>query len=258
MRYEDYKVEDMTFTTKEDWTEEEMKEFLDTCPECKDNEGTIKALNDLLCSINQGTVKVTQYFSINKSSAKSFAKNHEYVGYSESYLHEGLWVWLDGDKHWINSKWNITDALADMKNLKRRFNVISDKYKKKEKDFLTKKRSTEYIEKNESQILASRRAMAWLNGIRLEVPTKITKDDCLTNDKLSQYTPETKGFYGSNYRYHNEYGELTFFEQPVTEEEANHISEVITEAARKVSLIIDRCNVELQEIQEKYREMKGE
>ena len=259
MRYEDYKVEDMVFTTKENWTEDEMREFLNTCPECRDNEETIKALNNLSNAIRSGIVKVNMYGNINKTSAKAYARNHLHIYYGEQRYGEGscLYVWLDGAKYTIRNTWTINDLLNYVEDVNRRFSYITDQYKKKEKTYITKKKNTEYTEENKSQILASRKALAWLNNMRLEVPSSIQVDDWY-DSKLPEYRAETKNFYGSNYRWRNEYGELTFFDHPITEEEANHLSEVLAEASRKVSLIIDRCNVELQEMQEKYREMKGE
>ena len=81
MRYEDYKVEDMVFTNKEDWTEEEKKEFLDTCPEGKDTPEKIEALYALLDAIDNGEVKLNQYKDINKNSVAAYGKRHGNVVY---------------------------------------------------------------------------------------------------------------------------------------------------------------------------------
>ena len=253
MRYEDYKVEDMVFTTKENWTEQEMKEFLDTCPECKDNEDTIKALINIDQAIQNGTLKTNRYGDINKISAKSYAKNHPYVYYGECEKYYGddcLYVILDSKNEAVGSSWNIKRLLCNMEDIKRRFEYISDRYKKKEKEYVTKKEMAEYTEKYANRIILSRKAAAWLDDFRLEVPIGIEKKEW-----SPEYYAERKRFSGSNYYHTNDYGELTFFDYPITEDEAKKIIEVISEASRKVSLIMDRCKVELDEIFEKYRDM---
>lgn len=259
MRYEDYKVEDMVFTTKEDWTEQEMKEFLDTCPECKDNEDTIKALINIDQAIQNGTLKTNRYGDINKISAKSYAKNHLYVYYGKCGKYYGddcLYVILDGKNEAVgSSRWNINRLLCNMKDIRRRFEYISDRYKKKEKEYVTKKETAEYTEKYTDRIMLSKKAAAWLDNFRLDVPIGIEKKEWMDDNKLPEYYAKKKYFSGTNYYHTNDHGELTFFDYPITEDEAKKIIEVISEASRKVSLIMDRCKVELDEIFEKYRDM---
>ena len=180
MRYEDYKVEDMVFTTKEDWTEEEMKEFLDTCPECKDNEGSIRALIDIDEAIKNGTLKANRYSDINKLSAKSYAKNHPYVYYGKCgryYGNDCLYVILDGERKAVTGAWGIERILRDMENIKNRFEYISTKYKQKENEYVTKKEMAEYTDKYADRIILSRKAAAWLDDFRLEVPIGIEKKE---------------------------------------------------------------------------------
>lgn len=253
MRYEDYKVEDMVFTTKEDWTEEEMKEFLDTCLECKDNEGSIYALFELQKAIEDGIVKVNSLNDINKQSAKAYVKDKAYIYYGGGFRYtdeKRLYVILDGERWEIPDIYTIKRILNNYNNIEKRFRFIIQKYEKKEKEYATKKKMAEYTEKYADRIILSRKAAAWLDDFRLEVPIGIEKKEW-----SPEYYAERKRFSGSNYYHTNDYGELTFFDYPITEDEAKKIIEVISEASRKVSLIMDRCKVELDEIYEKYRDM---
>lgn len=254
MRYEDYKVEDMVFTTKEDWTEEEMREFLDTCPECKGNAASVAALNELLEAIENNGIKLNAYHEINRGSAKAYVKKHTgiYYGYCGCYRGDNMYVIIDGEKREINTSWNVKDLLKDINNIQWRFNRLAHKYKAQEEKYVTEKETTEYKKVNKDQIIASRMADEWLADFKLEVPVNVYERTWIRDD-LPKYESEMKKFNGWDFRFHNKYDELTFYNEPITKEEAEKIISVIQEASRKVSLIIDRCQVELQEIKESHR-----
>ena len=261
MKYEDYRVEDQVFTNKADWTEEEMKEFLDTCPESIGNEITLKALQQLLEDIENGTVKMDCFgTSINRNSGKAYAKKHDgiYYGNASRWRDENeLYVLVDGYKETISNDWRIRTIINKLNDVSDRFTILSSKYKEQEEKYRVEQETKNYTETNKSRIITSKRAYEWLDDCNIEMPIRVFEDDWkLNRDDIPDFRNETRRFRGYDYRDHNKYGELCFFNQPITEDEANHIIEVMQEASRKIGLILDRVEVELNEIKEKYRERR--
>lgn len=254
MKYEDYKVENMVFTTREDWAEEEMREFLDTCPECKNNTASVATLNELLEAIENNSIKLNSYHEINRGSAKAYVKKHAgiYYGCCGRYSGDNMYVIIDGEKREIGTFWDVKNLLKDINNIQWRFNRLAHKYKAQEEKYATEKTDAAYTTANREQIIASRMADTWLSDFRLEVPVRVSEKRWIRNE-LPLFETETKRFSGFDFRYHNKYDEMIFYNEPITKEEAEKIISVIQEASRKVSLIIDRCQVELQEIKENHR-----
>ena len=85
MKYEDYKIDDMVFMNKEDWTDEEKREVIDTFPESRGWEEKIEALKQLKIDIDNRVIKKNRYGELNGISTKAYAKRHELFYYKSEY-----------------------------------------------------------------------------------------------------------------------------------------------------------------------------
>ncbi len=258
MKYENYKIEDMTFNTKEDWTEEEMREFLETCPEGKETEKTIATLEQLIKDIEYGLLKTNAYGKIIGTSGKAYANKHDYIEYgitSRWAETQCVYVYVDGEKRSIRDSWDAKRCIEHLKDVPSRFKYpIQRKYKETEQKWKEQNEDTIYKAENRDRILASRIANAWMEEFRVQIPTSIKKNEWNRDEEFPEYKPVTKILRGWDYTNTNKYGELKFFNTPITEEDAKRLTEACQEASRKIELAMDKLELELREMKEKYRE----
>ena len=255
MRYEDYNMRDMVFNTKEDWTDEEKREFLDTCPEGKDNEKKKAVLEQMLVDIENNVLKLTKHKEIHFKSAESYAKGNAYLSMrSRRYCStKNLCIMIDGIDRYIERDYHIQILLEQMDNMTDRFENITRIYKEKEEKYRKENEEKQYEKENEERITTSVLAECWLNNVRLEVPTTI-KIDSLWN--RVDYVAQNISF--REYTRTNKYHELTFYDIPITKEDAEHIIKVMKEVSTEVSKIIERCNAEMVLMKHKYEEIRKE
>jgi len=253
MRYEDYNMGDMVFNTKEDWTDEEKKEFLDTCPEGKDNEKKKAVLEQMLIDIENNVLKLTKYKEIHFKSAESYAKGNEYLSMrSRRYCKtKNLCIMIDGIDRYIERDYHIKQLLELMDNLTDRFENITRIYKEKEEEYRKENEEKQYEKTNAERIEISSLAAQWLNNMRISVPDKIEKDDSLWR-VAGYYNTYNVEFNGYNYCWKNKYGELEFGNTPVTKEDAEYIVALMKESSAEIVKIINKCKTEITTIMGKY------
>lgn len=258
MKYEDYKVENLIFLTKEDWTEEEKKEFLDTCPEGKDTPKKIEALYYLLDAIDNGEVKVNQYHDINKNSAAAYGKRHGNVIYLSMMRYsncKSLYINVDGEEQEINSVWRIQMLIKDLQNINYRFKVVTELYKNRETQYKKKHEKEMYEETNRERIIANRIADAWLDSLRLEIPTEVKERDYWRSEQgIPEFEANTKNFRGYDFISKSNYGELKFYNKVVSKEDAEYISKVIERATWDLLPVMNKCRAAIEDLKEKYKD----
>lgn len=262
MKYEDYRVEDLVFLTREeeDWTEEEKREVIATFPEsCKTEEIRIELMS-LKKAVEDGVVKKSGYYKFNKNSARSYANRHDYIYYGDpayryysSYDKNKMYISIDGTYVTIDDTYDIERALNYLDDIDKRFVWIVRKYKETEKRYKTKNETKIYEETNKDRINANRLADAYLDKFKIEIPVKINAEKYRDED-LIRYYVDTKRISGWDFTYHNDYGEILWNGTPITTEDAEKIVAIMKEATRKAELIIDRVSIELRELKEKYNE----
>lgn len=258
MKYSDYKKEDLVFLTKETWTEEEMKEVIDTFPESRETEKIREALNKVLEAIENGTIKATEWGRINKQSAKAYANTHDYLRYGKykrSWYDESnyFYIVIDGDYRRLDDKWDVKRSITYLDNIADRFSHVSYKYREAEERYKKETETQNYEDENRERIIASRIADCYLCEFEINILDKLEVQR-YSDEKIPDYRTSRKNIRGNNYAYHNNYGEITFFGKVVSKEDAEKITEIMKEANRKAELIMDRVDVELREIKEKYRD----
>lgn len=257
MKYSDYRKEDLVFLTKEDWTDEEKMEVLNTFPESCETEQIREALNKVLKAIEDGTIKCSNYNYINKQSARAYANKHDYLRYgrpesnwcSDKYFY----VVIDGTYKTLNSKWHVEEAIKYLDDVDKRFTNIIRKYREAEERYKKETEEKNYEEINKERIIANRIADSYLDRFEISI-LKSIKGRSYSDEILPTYRTEYKQIRGGNYTYHNKYDEITFYGKVCSKEDAEKIIEIMTEANRKAEMIMDRVDIELREIKEKYRE----
>ena len=257
MKYSDYRKEDLVFLTKEDWTDEEKMEVLNTFPESCETEQIREVLNKVLKAIEDGTIKCSNYNYINKQSARAYANKHNYLRYgrpesrwcSDKYFY----VAIDGTYETLNSKWHVEKAIKYLDDVDKRFTNIIRKYREAEERYKKETEEKNYEEINKERIIANRIADSYLDRFEISI-LKSIEDRSYWDEILPTYRTEYKQIRGSSYTYHNKYGEITFHGKVCSKEDAEKIIEIMKEANRKAEMIMDRVDVELREIKEKYRE----
>ena len=258
MKYEDYRKEDLVFLTKTDWAEEEMKEVIDTFPESRKTEHIRKALNDILIAIEKGTLKTNTWNHINMQSAKAYANRHDYVWYgkpSSSRWDAGncFHIVIDGTYRRLDDKWDIKQAIKYLDNITERFNHISYEYREAEKRYKKETETQNYEDENRERIITNRIADQYLSAFSIRILNNL-ENYRYSDETIPDYRHSEKTVRGSDYRYCNSYGEITFCGKVCSEEDAEKIIEIMKEANRKAQMIMDRVDIELREIQEKYRD----
>lgn len=259
MKYEDYKVEEMMFTNKIDWTEEEMREVLDTFPESKNWEKKLAALKQLKKDIDDDVIKKNRYGELNGVSTKAYAKKHELFYYENEYdygySYNKFYIMIDGREEKIKYSSCVDHLIYLLSNdIKKRFDNISRLYKKKEDDWFKNDERNKYEEINKARIDAGERAYTWLQSTSLMITTGIQKDS--TGYSTYGYHPERWNlrlkFRGDDYCCRNSYGEFTFNGEPVSEEDANRICEICEDISKRTELLIRRYDAELNAMRLKY------
>ncbi len=260
MKYEDYRVEDLVFLTREEehWTEEEKREVLNTFPESCETEQIREALNQVLKAIEDGTIKCNNYNYINKQSAKAYANRHDYLRYGSTKSHwystdNHFYVVIDGTYKTLNREWDVKRVIEYLDDVDIRFTNVIRKYREAEERYKKETEEKNYEEINKDRINANRLADAYLDKFKIEIPAKINAEKYRDED-LTRYYVDTKRISGWDFTYHNDYGEILWNGTPITTEDAEKIVEIMKEATRKAELIIDRVSIELRELKEKYNE----
>ena len=261
MRYKDYKVEDQVFTNKEDWTDEEKREFLDTCPESKDTAEKIDVLRKVIADVESGVLKCSKYHDIHARSAEAYPKKSTKflrfrgIGYYGSKKH--LNINIDGIQRELRDIYSIKNIIETLDDLNRRFENVARIYKEKESRWKRNHDENVYEEENRERIIANRIAEQWLNAIRIEIPTEVKEDRVFFGrEEIPKYVAETKRFNGYDFAYINKYGELEFNGRVISKEDAEYISKVIERAMWDVLPIMNKMKAAIEDLREKY--MKGE
>ena len=258
MKYEDYKVENLTFLTKEDWTEEEKKEFLDTCPEGKDTPEKIEALYALLDAIDNGEVKVNQYKEINKNSGAAYGKRNSNIIHLSTMrysTHKALCINVDGEEKKIDCVWRIETLIKDLQDINYRFKVVTELYKNREAQYKKKHEKEMYEEVNRERIIANRIAYAWLDNIRAEVPVEVKERDYWRSEQsIPEFVANIKNFIGYDFISRSNYGELEFYGKVVSKEDAEYISKIIERATWDLLPVMNKCRAAIGDLKEKYKD----
>lgn len=258
MKYEEYKVENLTFSTKEDWTEEEKKEFLDTCPEGKDTPEKIEVLYALLEAIKNGEVKVNQYREINKNSGAAYGKRNGNVIYLSTMRYsdcKSLYINVDGEQQAIDSVWRIETLIKALQDVNYRFKVVTELYKNREAQYKKKHEKEMYEEVNRERIIANRIAYAWLDSLRLEIPTEVKERDYWRSEQgILEFEANIKNFRGYDFISRSNYGELKFYDKVVSKEDAEYISKVIERATWDLLPVMNKCRTAIEDLKEKYKD----
>lgn len=258
MKYSDYKEENLAFLTKTDWTEEEMREVLDTFPESNQTEQIREALNKVIEAIDNEIIKTNRWGEINKQSARAYANRHDYLMYSKgssswySYIN-GLYFCIDGEKFTLHYKSDVERSIQYLDDIKKRFKNICNKYAKSEERYKKEKETNDYETANRERIIANKIADCYLSKFELRI-LKSYKNYRYSDEDIPSYSTEDKTLRGSEFTWHNSYGEIEFHNKILSKEDAEKIIEIMKEANRKVELIMDRVDVELREIREKYED----
>ena len=261
MKYSDYKEEDLVFLTKTDWTEEEMREVLDTFPESKDTEKVREAVNKVIEAINNGVIKVNCWRNIDKRSAKAYANTHDYVSYGgirrNSFFagspDNEFYVCIDGYYKVIGDIYDAKNIIEYLDDVKKRFKDVSRKYCEREERYKKAMEVETYEKENRERIIANKIADCYLSKFELRI-LKSYENYRYSDEDIPSYSTEDKTFRGSAFTWHNSYGEIEFHKKVLSKEDAEKIIEIMKEANRKVELIMDRVDVELREIREKYED----
>lgn len=258
MRYEDYKVENLTFSTKEDWTEEEKKEFLDTCPEGRDTPEKIEVLYSLLDAIDNGEIKVNQYRDINKNSGAAYGKRNGNVVYLSTMrysTHKTLCIKVDGEEKEIDSVWRIETLIKDLQDINYRFKRIAMIYENEEAQYKKKHEKEMYEKANRERIVANRIAYAWLDSLRLEIPTEVKERDYWRSEQgIPEFVAESKNFRGYDFISKSNYGELKFYNKVVSKEDAEYIAKVIERATWDLLPVMNKCRAAIEDLKERYKD----
>lgn len=264
MRYEDYRVEDQVFTNKEDWTDEEKREFLDTCPESKDTNEKVKELRKFIEDVENGVIKQKKWDDINKRSGEAYVKkNCKYLQMISYRYGTGkyLGLYIDGKAREVRGSWEAERVIKDLDALDKRFETVRSIYLDKEARWKKDNERDLYEKENEERIIANMIAKQWLYAIRMEIPTEV-KEDTPYYKSTPEYRTESKRFNGSDYTYTNKYGELEFYGQIVTKEDAEYISKVIERATWDLLPVMNKTKAAIEDLKEKYKkiaeEKKGE
>lgn len=258
MKYSDYKVEDLVFLTKGDWTEEEMREVLNTFPESNQTEQIREALNKVIEAIDNEIIKTNRWGEINKQSARAYANKHNYLMYTKgssswySYIN-GLYFCIDGEKFTLHYKSDVERSIRYLDDIKKRFENICNEYAKSEERYKKEKEANDYETANRERIIANKIASCYLREFEIRI-LKNLENYRYSKEQIPEYTTETKRIRGNDFAYYNRYGEIEFRNKVLSKEDAEKITEIIKEANRKAELIMDRVNIELREIKEKYNE----
>ena len=251
MKYADYKKEDLVFVTKKNWTKKEMQEFLDTCPENEHLDDVLKELEKLSEAINNGEIKRNKWGELNKNSLKAYAKNTSYIhygktstGYWSTISDNDAYVMIDGDAKRITSWYdpkNLIDRCKDKNNIERRFKELSYKYEKAEQSWAKNIESKNYSAINEERIDANNKLDSILGYLNICVPNYCEDQSYDYGDGRRYISYRTNGKYlrGSDYTWHNSYGELLVNNVPLSTSKANELFDMTMEMSQKIKEIID-------------------
>lgn len=258
MRYEDYKIEDMVFTTKENWTEEEMKEWLDTCPDSNKIQDIRAALVQFKKDVENEVIKKNKWNDWNQSSLKAYSKKHAYIYCStDSWRQNTAYVTIDGNEKYMRRISDIDDVIAeiDKNDIKKRFENVIKRYVKKEETNKEWLENNAYKIKHKDRIIAGKKVVAYLRDFKIQYVSKLHTSGWESNGIPLFYTERTD-FNGWDFTHQSYFEEWKLSDIPVSKDDCEKIIEVIKEANRKISLIKKRVEIEIEEMEEKYRDLK--
>lgn len=251
MRYEDYKVENYTFTTKEDWTMKEMEEFLETCPETKNINEIKEALIQLREDIRNDVIKKSKYYIWYPASLKKYASEHPCIHWRDrTYDKNYLFVFVDGEEIMLGRSVGVDEVIKKIEesDIATRFERIKAKYIKKEEKHRKAVEEENYEAEHKDRIKLSDKLYRMLNDIKIEFPGRVY-------EQYGGYYTDLDRWSGWDYTHTNNYGELTMNKKPIFEEDLRHIEEVMAETIQKLRTIKEDLNAEMRIIEKKYREV---
>lgn len=254
MRYKDYKIEDCVFMNKELWTEEEKREVLDTFPETKGTEEKIAALEQLKIDVANGVLKTNRWGELNMRSSEAYAKRHpSFIYKRETYrCAAGFYINFDNNDYYIRTSYQIDKYINMLNCYESRFERMCAIYKNKENKYVKDNADNLYKETNKNRIDLSRQADCWLDAIRLQVATNISRTTY--RDGYDNYNFR-KEFSGFNWRNHNRYEEITMHGELLSEEDLQKVIELSKDLSERVSILIDKYNAEFELIRLKYKDI---
>lgn len=259
MKYADYRKEDLVFIKKEDWTREEMKEFIDTCPENEHLAEVLEELKGLSEAIDAGEIKRNKWGELNKNSLRAYAKNTSYIHYGKTG--SGYWrcvsdndayVMIDGDYRRItyrNDPQYIIDRYKDGGNIEQRFKELSYKYKNAEELWVKRIEKENYSAINKERIKANNRLDAILNRLDICIPNSCV-DDCYDygdGNYYVNYKANSTYLRGSDYTWHSSYGEILVNNVPLSTDKANELYDMTMEMSQKIEAIINEYKPKFKE-----------
>lgn len=251
MNYNEYKIEDLTFLkeTYKDWTTEEKKEFLDSCPENSGLPKTIEDLKGIKAAIESDEIKTNKWGEINKSSMKAYLKRNSTniiygVPYRKYWSSENNFYFnVDGAFAIIGGMLSIDNLIEkfDGGNIEERFKTLAEKYRQKEKDWSYKIETESYKATHKDQITANKILNAMLDAVRIELPTGVTIDSF-------GYTRTEK----YDFRFFNiphrtsQYGEITVNGVPFSEDKAKELTALVQEMTDKLLEVMNEYQGEIE------------
>lgn len=255
MKYENYKIESLIFMKGTDeWTIDEKREFLETCPENADLPRLINEMRNLLTAIDDEVVKTNTYGEINKNSLKSYAtKNNTMILYGSPWRRysysdsKDFYVCFDGSYSTFSRRYqveSIIEKLTDDKYIESRFNTLARAYAEKEDKWSKSVESDRYKATHSEQIKANRRLDAVLGQFNVLVPTAIEKRDTAFDGERFECKTAGLRLYSS----HNEYGEIMVNKAPLTQDQAENLTKMFMEMSTKIANIMNEYREDIDRV----------
>ena len=246
MTYNEYKIENLTFLKgTKDWTIEEKREFLETCPENKGLDKTLEDLKELKKALEEGLVKQREYHAINKNSLKAYlAKRDANIKYGRpwhSYLFsddKDFYIHLDGSYKCITHTYDVESLIKYIEsdeNTNSRFETLASTYSKKENDWSKGIEENRYRATHAEQIAANKKLDSIMSGLIVTAAVGFEnghfgRQEC----KFLTMRPTSDYWY-----HHSNYGEILVNNAPLTEAQATELTDMLMEMSKKVADIIN-------------------
>lgn len=256
MKYETYKIENLVFMKGTDnWSIDEKKEFLETCPENSELAKTIEGLKELKTALDDGVVKTNTYGEINKNSLKAYINRHDtYILYGKPnrrYFYsddsKDFYILADGSYNLISRGWDIDSLIekyTDDKYIEKRFDTLAHAYTEKEDKWSKQVESDRYKATHTEQIAANKKLDLVLDSLHVEVPVTFKENEWGRMECLKTQLRMTSDYWYS----HNEYGEILVNKTPLTEKQATELTDMIMEMSEKISAIVNEYKANIDQI----------
>ena len=255
MKYADYKIEKLIFLKgTDDWSVEQKKEFLDTCPENADLEKTIEDLKQLNEAIIDGTVKRNEYGEINKNSLKAYINKHDtnilYGRPARRYFYsddsKDFYILFDGSYFIFSRGYQVNDLiekLTDDKYIEKRFDTLARSYREKEDKWSKQIENDRYTATHTEQIEANKKADLLLDALDIQIPVGFQESEW---GRLECKKAQLRR--GDYWYSHNEYGEIVVNKVPLTEDQATKLTDMILEMSGKIAEIMDEYRADINKM----------